>query len=182
MSVRKTKLLVAGALGTEDEARPIMLEGGEVECVTNFKYLGSVLEANGGVGMEVGERIAKAARAFGALKGPIFNNSNLSYKTKRIVYKAVVLGVLLYGSETWTTKRDATKKMEVFHNRCLRQIVGITSAQQCPGGLPVWNGGVPGRYSYSKTTGMADHRLPIDYPRRYCLVGCLSTALHMGPE
>ncbi len=25
-----------------------MLEGGEVECVTNFKYLGSVLEANGG--------------------------------------------------------------------------------------------------------------------------------------
>ncbi len=37
-----------------------MLEGGEVECVTNFKYLGSVLEANGGVGIEVGERIAKA--------------------------------------------------------------------------------------------------------------------------
>ncbi len=76
------------------------------------------------------EKIAKAARAFGAFKGPIFNNSNLSYKTKRMVYKAVVLGVLLYGSETWTTKRDATKKMEAFHNRCLRQIVGITSAQQ----------------------------------------------------
>ncbi len=49
---------------------------------------------------------------------------------KRMVYKAVVLGVLLYGSETWTTKRDATKKMGAFHNRCLRQIVGITSAQQ----------------------------------------------------
>ncbi len=130
LSVGKTKLLVAGALGTEDEARPIMLEGGEVECVTNFKYLGSVLEANGGVGMDVGERIAKAARAFGALKGLIFNNSNLSYKTKKMVYKAVVLGVLLYGSETWTTKRDATKKMKPFHNRCLRQIVGITSAQQ----------------------------------------------------
>ncbi len=48
----------------------------------------------------------------------------------RMVYKAVVLGVLLYGSETWTTKRDATKKMEAFHNRCLRQIVCITSAQQ----------------------------------------------------
>ncbi len=78
----------------------------------------------------VGERIAKAARAFGPLKGPIFNNSNLFYKTKRMVYKAVVLGVLLYGSETWTAKHDATKKMEAFHNRCLRQIVGITSAQQ----------------------------------------------------
>ena len=108
--------------------------------------------------MEVGERIAKAA-AFGALKCPIFNNSNLSYKTKRMVYKAVVLGVLLYGSETWTTKCDATRKMEAFHNRCLRGIVGITSEdrihQQCPGGQPVWNGGVSGRYCHSETAEMA---------------------------
>ena len=130
LSVVKTKLLVAGIPATEDELRPLELEGGEIECVSDFKYLGSVLEAKGGVGKEVGERIAKAARAFGALKGPVFRNSNLSYKTKRLVYRAVVLGVLLYGSETWTTKRDATRKLEVFHNRCLRGIAGITSAQQ----------------------------------------------------
>ena len=81
-------------------------------------------------GQEVGERIAKAARAFGALKDLVFSNSNLSYKTKRMVYKAVVLGVLLYGSETWTTKRNTTRWLEAFHNRCLGGIVGITSAQQ----------------------------------------------------
>ncbi len=114
LSVRKTKLLVAGALGTEDEARPIMLEGGEVECVTNFKYLGSVLEANGGVGMEVGERIAKAARTFGALKGPIFNNSNLSFKTKRMVYKAVVLGVLLYDRRPGPPNTMPPRRWEPF--------------------------------------------------------------------
>ena len=56
-----------------------------------FKYLGSVLEASGGIVKEVGERIAIAiARFFGALKGPVFSNSNLSYKMKRMVYKAVV--------------------------------------------------------------------------------------------
>ena len=75
---------------------------------------------------EVGEIIAKASRAFGALKEPVFRNSNLSYRTKRLVYRAVVLGVLLYGSETWTTKHNTTKKLEVFHNRCLRS----TSTQQ----------------------------------------------------
>ena len=101
-----------------------------MECVTEFKYLGSILEAKGGIAQEVGERIAKASRAFGALREPVFRDSNLSLRTKRAVYKAVVLGVLLYGSETWTTKRGVGRRLEVFHNRCLKGILGITAAQQ----------------------------------------------------
>ena len=38
-----------------------------MECVTEFKYLGSIVEAKGGIAQEVGERIAKASKAFGAL-------------------------------------------------------------------------------------------------------------------
>ncbi len=106
LSIVKTKLLVAGG---EDGAdmRPLRLDGGEVECVSEFKYLGSIIEAKGELAWEVGERIAKASKAFGALREPVFRDSNLSLRTKREVYKAVVLGVLLYGSETWTTKREA---------------------------------------------------------------------------
>ena len=59
---------------------------------------------------------------------PVSRDSKLSLRTKRQMYKAVVLGVLLYGSETWTTKRDAVKRLEVFHNRCLKGILGITAA------------------------------------------------------
>ena len=130
LSIGKTKLLVAGVPRSNVDTSPIVLKGGEIECVTEFKYLGSVLEASGGVMAEVSERIAKASKAFGALKEPIFKNSDLSCKTKCCVYKSVVLGVLLYGSETWTTKRASTKKLEVFHNRCLRSILGISSVQQ----------------------------------------------------
>ncbi len=80
--------------------RPLSLGEGEVECVKEFKYLGSIIEDRGGVVKELGERIAKASRAFGALSMPVFRDSNLSLKTKRRVYKAVVIGALLYGSET----------------------------------------------------------------------------------
>ena len=59
-----------------------------------------------------------------------FKNSNLSYKTKRHVYKMFVLGILLYGSETWTTKRFDVRKLEVFHNRCMRTIMGMSLVQQ----------------------------------------------------
>ena len=131
LNIQKTKLLVAGTLGNEQEAtRPLKLDGGEIECVTDFKYLGSILESKGGVVKEVGKRIAEASCAFGALRKPVFKDWNLSLRTKRLIYRGVVLGVLLYGSETWATKRDTTRKLEVFHNRCLRGILGVTAAQQ----------------------------------------------------
>ena len=78
----------------------------------------------------MGERSDKVSKAFGALREPIIRDSNLSLRTKRKVYKAVLLGGLLYGSETWTTKRDGVKKLEVFHNRCLKGILGVTAPQE----------------------------------------------------
>ena len=64
-----------------------------------------------------------------------FQDSSLSMKTKRLVYHAVVLGVLLYRAEMWVTKtkRAAIRKLESFNNRCLRCVLGITNAQQCIG-------------------------------------------------
>ena len=57
-------------------------------------------------------------------------NGSSSQKTKRMVYCAAVLGVLLYGAETWATKRVSTQKVEGFNNRCLRRIMNITRAEQ----------------------------------------------------
>ena len=70
LSIAKTKLMVAGD-GDENDMRSLRLDGGEVECVTDFKYLGSIVEAKGVVVKEVGERIAKASKAFGALREPV---------------------------------------------------------------------------------------------------------------
>ena len=71
MSMTKTKLLVVGSDEVED-LRPLEVDGSEVECVSEFKYLGSLVESRGGIVKEVGERIAKASRAFGALRKAVF--------------------------------------------------------------------------------------------------------------
>ncbi len=47
LSVHKTKLLVGGKSDPTDTL-PLSLAGGEVECVTEFKYLGSTISADGG--------------------------------------------------------------------------------------------------------------------------------------
>ena len=54
--------------------------------VEQFKYLGSLVEASGGVAGEVGCRIAQVSGAFGTLQDSVFTVSDLTMKTKRIVY------------------------------------------------------------------------------------------------
>ena len=50
LSLAKTKLVVIGGEeGSEDELRPLVLEGGGIESVEEFKYLGSVVDRRGGV-------------------------------------------------------------------------------------------------------------------------------------
>lgn len=46
---------------------------------------------------EVNSSIEKVSRAFVSQRISTFNNPNLSISTKRAVYKAVILAVLLYG-------------------------------------------------------------------------------------
>ena len=75
-------------------------------------------------------RIAKAYRAFDCLRKPIVQDRNLSIATKRQVYRAVVLSVLLYGAETWVLKAQHVKRLNSFHNRCIRTILGVTRYQQ----------------------------------------------------
>ena len=42
-----------------------------------------------------------------------------------LVYQACVLSTLLYGSETWTTYAKQERRLNSFHQRCLRKILRI---------------------------------------------------------
>ena len=131
MSFPKTKLLVAGASCGEEDLQPIHIGGETIEAVSSFKYLGSVLESHGEIRMDVEDRVARASHA---LCRPVFCNGSLSRKTKRMVYRAAVLGVLLlYGADTRATKRVSTQKVEAFNNRCLWRIMNISWAEQRAG-------------------------------------------------
>jgi len=76
LSVSKTKLLVARIGLTGDHLAPLELEGGVAEVVDRFMYLGSLVEAHGGVVGEVGCRIVQASRVFGNLRDSVFTASD----------------------------------------------------------------------------------------------------------
>ena len=97
-------MAVGHLIGGGADTRPVQLEDGEVEMVTEFTYLESCVTSDGDLDREARYRIVKAARVFGCLKVPIILNNHLSIGTKRNLYRAVVLASLLYGAESWTVK------------------------------------------------------------------------------
>ena len=130
VSVSKTKFMVVGSEVLEEEKAPISVDGGQIEWVSEFPYLGSLIADSGRMDAEIEKRLASASKAFGALRQAVFNDAHLSLNTKRQVYRACVLSVLLYGSECWIPLRKHLKKLNTFHHRCLRAVLGITNKQQ----------------------------------------------------
>ena len=60
----------------------------------------------------------------------MFQDSHLSRQTKKMVYQAVMLGVLLYVAETWLAKQKDIRILEGFHHCSLRNILGISRVQR----------------------------------------------------
>ena len=87
VSIAKTKGMVIGSHCTPTDILPVQLERGPIEIVQEFTYLGSSISRDSEVKSEVKCRIGKAARAFGCLQKPIFQNQCLSVEMKRKVYR-----------------------------------------------------------------------------------------------
>ena len=49
----------------------------------------------------------------------------LSQHTKLRLYMSLIVPILLYASETWTTTKVDLDHLQAFHMRCQRQILGI---------------------------------------------------------
>ena len=77
VSIPKTKLMVSGREARAVDNAPIQTGDEQVESVTEFTYLGSVISSTGRMQSDIDKRIAQASRAFGALRQPVFNNRDL---------------------------------------------------------------------------------------------------------
>ena len=77
----------------------ISVEGLPIEQVSNFTYLGAIISADGTIDKELSSRIQKASGAFYQLSRIWYSRNIKKY------YKAAVLTILLYGSESGTLPR-----------------------------------------------------------------------------
>ena len=67
--------------------------------------------------------------------------------TKMAVYKACIISTLLYGSETWTTYAKQVRKLNSFHMRSLRHILGIMWSDRVPNAQVLKRAGLSTMYT-----------------------------------
>ena len=121
ISIKKTNVM-----GQDVSSIPsISIDEQILEVVDDFTYLGSTISSNLCLDAELNKRIGRASSALARLGKRVWDNSNLTTNTKMAVNQACVLSTLLYGSEAWTLYSRQERRLNSFHMRCLRRILGI---------------------------------------------------------
>ena len=99
--------------------------GKELNQVDEFKYLGMMINKEGGSMTAVRQRVKVAWHKWRELTGVICNKKILK-KLKCLIYKTVVRPVMLYGAECWTAGKKEEALIERTEMRMLRRIAGVT--------------------------------------------------------
>ena len=118
-----------------------------LEVVEKFTYLGSTISNNLSLDNELNCRIGKAATAMARLTKRVWDNTMLTANTKMRVYQACVLSTLLYGSEAWTLYSRQEHRLNAFHMRCLRRLLGITWQDHVTNNDVLAQAGLPSMYA-----------------------------------
>ena len=120
INTTKTKVLRTNA----KVANTISIDGLEVEDVNSFIYLGATVHGAGGSHEDITRRLSIARRAYATLN-PIWRSKTYSKHTKLRIFKSCVISILLYGAEMWRVTSTDMERLDVFHRKCLRRILGI---------------------------------------------------------
>ena len=105
--------------------QPLLLNDQQIEQVSEFPYLGSIISKDkGGTDRHVAERIKEARGAFGTVN-TVWRSTANSNNTKIRIFNINVKSVLLYGCETWKLSKTIIYQLQFLVNRCIRRILKI---------------------------------------------------------
>ncbi|XP_068224530.1 uncharacterized protein [Palaemon carinicauda] len=126
VNVGKSRLKVRRCTGRKGGARlNVMLNGKLLEEVDQFKYLGTVTAANGGVESDVCQKMNEGCKVLGAMKEMV-KNTRLGMHVKRVLYEKVIVPTVMAGLELWGMLVTQRQKFYVFMMKCLSCKAGVS--------------------------------------------------------
>ena len=110
--------------GEEELEGDVHVEGIRLGHVSEFKYLGCVLEESGTDGAECSRKVVSGRKVAVATR-TLVNTMDLQYEFVRVLHETLLVPVLIYGSGIMLWKEKERSK-------------GLRKA--CSGGSPIWRG------------------------------------------
>ena len=122
LNVSKTKIMIVGSDGNED---PIVVDGTEVEHVTQFNFLGSLITTSSGCSTELRRRMTMAKSAMVGLN-KIWTDRGITKATKKRLVSALIFPIATYGCESWTLTKADQSRITSFEILCWRRMLRIS--------------------------------------------------------
>ena len=98
LNIQKTNIMASGLITSWQ------IDGEAMETMTDFIFLGSKITADGDCSHEIKRRLLLGRKAMTNLDS-ILKSRDITLPTKILIVKAMVFPVVMYGCESWTTKK-----------------------------------------------------------------------------
>ena len=96
-----------------------------METVTDFIFLGFKITADGGYSHEIKKHLLLGRQAMTNVDS-ILKSRDITLPTKVHLVKAVVFPVIMYGCESWTTKKAEHRRTDAFELWCWRRLLRVS--------------------------------------------------------
>ncbi|VFQ90249.1 unnamed protein product [Cuscuta campestris] len=126
ISRNKTEYMECRSSGRETESEvEVRIDSHLVPKVDRFRYLGSVIQADGELDGDVGHRVGVAWAKWRLASG-VLCDPKISPRMKGKFYRSVVRPAMLYGAECWAVKKTHVRRLHAVEMRMLRWMCGKT--------------------------------------------------------
>ena len=100
------------------------IDGKTMETVTDFRFLGSKITADGDCSHEIKRYLSLGRKAMTNLDS-ILKSRYIILPTKVHLVKAMVFPVVMYGCEGWTVKKAEHQRIDAFELWCWRRLLRV---------------------------------------------------------
>ena len=98
LNIQNIKIMASGPIASQQ------IQGGKVEAVTDFLFLGSKITADGDYSHEIKRCLLLGRKSMTNLDS-IFKSKDSTLATIISIVKAMVFPVVMHGCESWTIKK-----------------------------------------------------------------------------
>ena len=100
------------------------IEGGKVEAVTDFIFLGSKITADSDCSHEIKRQLLLGRKAMTKVDS-VLKSRSITLLTKVCIVKAMVFPVVMYGCESWTIKKTERWRIDALELWCWRRLLRV---------------------------------------------------------
>ena len=98
----------------------LQIDGELMETPVDFIFLDSKTTADGDCSHEIKKTLSPWKKNYASLDS-ILKSRDITLPTKVRLVKAVVFPVVMYGCESWTTKKDEHRRIDAFETMVLEK-------------------------------------------------------------